>query len=184
MSRLPKLSPDEMTPAQAEVHASITSGPRGVVQGPFTALIHSPELTDPVQQLGAYLRYNSRIPERQRELVICTVGATWQADFEWYAHAPLAIKAGIPATAMDQIAKGETPDLSDPRDQLAFRFATELITTKRISETTYADAITAFGAAGVVDLTGLIGYYTLLAMTLNTFEVDVPEGSDIPWAKV
>ena len=181
MSRLPSLTPDTMTPAQQKVHASISAGPRGEARGPFTALLHSPDLTQAVEQLGVYIRYNSQVPKRQRELAICLVGATWKADFEWHVHAPLAAQEGIPAEALAQIARGETPDLTDPIDQITQRFVSELQETKTVSTPTYKQAVEAFGDSGVVDLTGLVGYYTLLAMTLNTFEVGVPKGSDVPW---
>jgi 4-carboxymuconolactone decarboxylase len=174
-----------MTPAQSKVHASITSGPRakslGPLGGPFGPLLHSPDMTRHIEQLGVYIRYNSAVPMRQRELAICMIGATWQADFEWYAHAPIAEAQGIPATALAQIAAGQAPDLSDPQDIAAANFVAELMQTRRVSDATYTAALQAFSEVGVVDLTALVGYYTLLAMTLNTFEVPVPEGADIPW---
>lgn len=183
MNRLPNLSPETMSAAQLEVFKSINSGPRGKSRGPFTALLHSPELTRQVEQLGVYIRYNCRIPIRQRELAICLVGADWHADYEWHVHAPLAMNAGIPAEALDQIASGEVPVLKDLLDQVTSGFVLELLQTRRVSDATYRLAVEAFGEAGVVDLTGLVGYYTLLAMTLNTFEVSVPEDADIPWVK-
>jgi 4-carboxymuconolactone decarboxylase len=183
MPRLPDLTPDTMTAAQRDVHASITAGPRGATQGPFTALLHSPDLTQAVQQLGVYIRYNSQVPKRQRELAICLVGAAWKADFEWHVHAPLAAAEGIPTEALAQIARGESPDLTDPTDRITQRFVSELQETKRVSDPTYRQAVEAFGESGAVDLTGLVGYYTLLAMTLNTFEVGVPSDADVPWIK-
>lgn len=183
MNRLPNLSPETMSAAQFEVFKSINSGPRGRSQGPFTALLYSPELTRQVERLGVYIRYNCRVPSRQRELAICLVGADWHADFEWHVHEPLALKAGIPAVALDQISRGQAPVLKDPLDRVTSSFVRELLQTRRVSDATYGLAVEAFGEAGVVDLTGLVGYYTLLAMTLNTFEVPVPEGADIPWAK-
>ncbi len=181
MGRLKELSPNNMDAAQLEVFQSITAGPRGSLQGPFTALVHSPELARHVEQLGVYARYECRVPERQRELVICMVGAHWQADFEWYAHAPLALKAGIPVAALDQIGRGDAPVWDDPLDQVAAAFAAEVLQSRRVSDGTYGQVVAALGEAATVDLTGLIGYYTLLAMTLNTFDVPVPEGAEIPW---
>lgn len=181
MPRLPDLTPDTMTAAQRDVHAIITAGPRGATQGPFTALLHSPDLTQAVQQLGVYIRYNSQVPKRQRELAICLIGAAWKADFEWHVHAPLAAAEGIPAEALAQIARGESPDLTDPTDQITQQFVAELQETRQVCAATYTAAVKAFGESGVVDLTGLVGYYTLLAMTLNTFEVGVPEDADVPW---
>ena len=181
MNRLNQLSPEQMTPAQLEVYQSISAGPRGEVRGPFLPLIHSADMTKHIEKLGAYIRYESRVPERQRELAICMVGAAWQADFEWYTHAPLARKQGISDAALAQIAKGETPVLEDPLDQITFQLVNEVQKTRRVSDDTYGRAVELLDEQGVVDLVGLVGYYTLLAMTLNTFEVDVPADSDIPW---
>ena len=182
MRRLSDVSPQNMTSEQLEVYKSITSGPRGQVRGPFSALLHSPDMTRHIEKLGVYIRYNSHVPARQRELAICIIGADWQADYEWYAHAPLVIKAGLPEVALEQIARGENPDLSDPMDIAVSRFTKELISTKRVSDATYRNTVEALGEKGTVDLTGLIGYYTLLAMTLNTFEISVPDDADVPWA--
>lgn len=185
MPRLPSLSPDQMTPAQARVHASIVSGPRGKslgpLDGPFAPLLYSPAMAQHIEQLGVYVRYNSQVPRRQRELAICIIAAHWHADFEWYSHAPLAAEEGVPQKALDQIAKGEAPELSEPLDQIIFDFTHALIHRHRVDDATYQRTVHAFGEGGVVDLTGLVGYYTLLAMTLNTFEVDVPEDAEIPW---
>lgn len=185
MQRLPSLTPDQMNAAQRQVHGSITSGPRGTslgaLQGPFAPLLYSPEMTQHVEQLGVYLRYNCTVPIRQRELAICIIGAHWQADFEWFTHAPIAQEQGVPAAALSRIAARQDPDLSDPLDQITYEVITELHTTRRLSDALYARAVEAFGAVGMVELTGLVGYYTLLAMTLNTFEVAVPQDADIPW---
>lgn len=181
MTRVPLLARDQLSPAQAEVYNSIAAGARGGVRGPFTVLLHSPELARRVEQLGVYCRFQCRVPNRQRELAICTVAAHWRADYEWYAHAGLALKQGIPEAALAAIAEGKAPELSDPDDQAVHAFARELLRTGRVSDATYAAVVARFGEPGAVDLSGLLGYYTLLAMTLNAFEVDVPEDAEIPW---
>ena len=182
MSRLPQLSRDQLNPAQAEVYNSIAAGARGGVRGPFTVLLHSPELARRVEQLGVYCRFQCAVPQRQRELAICIVAAHWRADYEWYAHAGLALKQGIPQPVIDDIARGEPPALTDPADVAVHDFAKELLRTGRVGDETYANVVAQFGEPGAVDLSGLLGYYTLLAMTLNAFEVDVPDDADIPWA--
>ena len=183
MGRLPDLSPDDMTPAQAEVYQSITSGVRGSASGPFSALLYSPELTSRVEQLGVYIRYECAVPLRQRELAICIVGAHWKADYEWHVNAPLAVKAGNAENTLDIISRGGTPEFDDATDAILHCFITELLRTTRVNDETYREAVAQFGEKGTVDLTGLVGYYSLLAMTLNTFEVYVPEDADIPWAE-
>jgi len=182
MSRLPTLSLEEMSTEQIEVFNSIVSGARGMIGGPFNALLYSPELTKHVEQLGVFVRYQCSVPERQRELAICVIAAHWRADFEWYIHAPLTLKQGVSENALKLIGEGKTPSFDDPADAVVYAFATELIRAGRVSDDTYRTALKIFGEKGTVDLTGLLGYYTLLAMTLNTFEVEVPENIVIPWA--
>lgn len=181
MSRLAELDPEHMSVEQKAVYDSIVAGPRGAVGGPFGALLYSPELTSLVQQLGVYIRYQCDVPARQRELLICLVSTHWRADYEWYVHAPLAVKSGIPQSALNQIANGQTPTFSDPKDACVVEFGTELLKNGRVSDNTYNKSVDLFGEKGTVDMTGLLGYYGLLAMTLNTFEVDVPDDADIPW---
>ena len=182
MSRLPQILPEDMDLEQAEVYKSINSGIRGRTGGPFTPLLYSPTLTSRVEQLGVYIRFESAVPVRQREMVICMISAQWSADFEWYVHAPLALEAGLPSASLDMIGLQQVPVLDDTADRAAHAFTHELLETKQVSDETYACAAQVFGDKGVVDLTGLIGYYSLLAMTLNTFQVDVPEDARIPWA--
>jgi len=181
MSRLSDLTAEDMDPAQVEVYNSIRSGPRGKSSGPFSALLYSPELTTKVEQLGVYIRYECTVPVRQRELLICVVAAHWRADYEWYVHAPLAVESGISQSQLNEIADGMQPQFVDANDNCAYNFATQLLQRGRVSDETYRKAIDIFGEKTTVEMTGLLGYYVLLAMTLNTFEVDVPESANIPW---
>ncbi|WP_370302223.1 carboxymuconolactone decarboxylase family protein [Pseudooceanicola sp.] len=182
MSRLPPLDPKNMSGDQAEVYNSIASGARGAVRGPFTVLLHSPELARRTEQMGVYLRFQCAVPERQRELAICIVAAHWRADYEWYAHADRAWKNGVSAQVLEAISSRKMPEFDDPADEAVHAYATELLREGRVSDKVYALAVDAFGASGALDLTGLLGYYTLLALTLNAFEVDIPEDAEIPWA--
>jgi 4-carboxymuconolactone decarboxylase len=182
MSRIPQLTRSQLDGPQMEVFNAIAAGARGGVRGPFTVLLHSAELARRVEQLGLYCRFQCRVPERQRELAICLVAARWRADYEWYAHSSLAAKQGIPQDVLDAIGAGDRPVLADPADEIVYEFASELLGSGRVSDKTFAAAIRLLGEPGAVDLTGLLGYYTLLAMTLNVFEVDVPEDATIPWS--
>lgn len=181
MPRLPALDPDRLEPAQAKVYNRIAAGPRGGVRGPHTVLLHSPELASRVEQVGTYVRYQCAVPQRLRELAILVVSSTWNADYEWHAHAPLAARQGIPQTAIDAIGKGETPAFTAESDEIVYQFARELLDQHRVSEPVYEAARGLLGDTGIVDLTGLIGYYTLLAMTLNVFEVEPSGEVPIPW---
>jgi len=142
----------------------------------------APAAVGRVEQLGVYCRFQCALPERQRELAICTVAAHWRADYEWYAHAGLAQKQGISQGVLDAIAAGGAPELTEPADAAVYAFARELLKTGRVSDESYRAVVGLFGEGGAVDLSGLLGYYTLLAMTLNAFEVDVPDEAEIPWA--
>ena len=112
MSRLPELDPKKFSPEQKKVHEAILKGPRGKVVGPLKVWLNNPGLAEHAQALGAYARFNSSLPPRLSELAICVTGAFWKANFEWYAHAPLAIKAGIDPAAIEAIRTGGTPKLT------------------------------------------------------------------------
>ena len=182
MARLPDLDPSRLTPAQQAVYNKIVSGPRGRVQGPLRVWLTSPELADKAQALGAFCRYGTSLPPRLSELAILVMGAYWQAGFEWYAHAPLAIKAGIPAAAAEAIRVGKTPSLAQEDEQIVYRFAHELVHARRVSQPAYAAAVVAFGEQTVVELVAILGYYGLVSMTLNAFEIPLPPGESDPFA--
>ncbi|MYZ50370.1 carboxymuconolactone decarboxylase family protein [Propylenella binzhouense] len=182
MPRIPPVDPGRLTPEQAAVHERIASGARGSVRGPFAVLLHSPELAGFVEQLGAYVRYRCRIPKRQREIAILVVAAHWRASYEWEAHAPIARGEGVPDEIIAAIAAESEPPFEDERDRLVHTFARESLAGRRVSDATFAGCREAFGEAGAVDLAGLVGYYTLLALAINALEVEPPAGRpfDIP----
>ena len=180
--RLPVIEPDTLSPAQREIYSRIAGGARGGVRGPFLALLHSPELAGHVEQLGVYVRYNCAVPERLRELAILVVARHWQADYEWLAHAPLAEKQGLPKEILKTFGAGGNPAWPTEQDGLIVRFCSQLLDTRRVSDETYAEIQQLLGIQGTTDLVGLVGYYSLLALTLNAHEVNVPADADIPWA--
>ena len=182
MSRLPELDPAEFSPEQKKVHEAILAGPRGKVVGPLKVWLNNPGLAEHAQALGAYARFNSSLPPRLSELAICVTGAFWKANFEWYAHAPLAIKAGIDPAAIEAIRTGGTPTLEKSDEQVVYDFATEIVWTKRVSSATFERAKKELGLTSVIDLVGIIGYYSLVSVTLNAFEIPLPEGEKAPFA--
>lgn len=177
MSRLPDLAYEQMSDEQKRIHDEIASGPRGAVVGPLKVWLHSPALADRAQKLGAYARYHSSLPPHLSELAILVTGSIWKADFEWYAHVGPARDAGIPAAVIDAIRAGAEPTLTDEPSQAVYRVACEMHENRRLSDDTYIFASRALGEQGLVDLIGILGYYTLISMTLNAFEVDTPDGS-------
>jgi 4-carboxymuconolactone decarboxylase len=177
MSRLPDLHDEAMTAEQRRVHDEIAAGPRGKVEGPLAVWLHSPGLADPAQKLGAYARFGSSLPPELSELAILVTAQAWRADFEWYAHARLARAAGIPEAVIEAIRVGAAPDLADPKARAVYAVARELHASRALSDATYAAAEAALGIRGLVDLVGILGYYTLVSMTLNAFEVPTPDAS-------
>jgi 4-carboxymuconolactone decarboxylase len=183
MSRFAPISRENLSPAQAEVYNSINAGARGGVRGPFRVLLHSPELARRVEQLGLYARFQCKVPERLRELSISIVAQHWQADYEWYAHAALALKQGLSEEVMEAIGSGWRPVFAQESDEIVYDYVSRLLTDGRVSDVMFQRARALLGEAGIVDLTGLVGYYTLLALTINAFEVPVPEDGKVPWSK-
>jgi 4-carboxymuconolactone decarboxylase len=182
MPRIPDLVLEKLSPEQRRAYDAIVAGPRGRVVGPLRVWLESPELADHAQALGAFCRFGTSLPSRLSELAIITTGAFWRASFEWHAHAPMAIKAGIEPAAVEAIRTGKTPQFSRADEAAVHAFARELIETRRVSDQTFQRAVDALGLEGVVELVGILGYYSLVSLTLNAFEVPVPPGAVEPFA--
>lgn len=182
--RLPPIDPTALTPAQQAAYDGIAGGARGAVRGPFLALLHSPELARRVEQVGVHVRYQCAVPVRLRELAILVVAQFWRADYEWFAHAPLAEKQGLPRETLEAFGAGGSPEWPTVEDTLLVEFCSQLLRTRRVDELTYARMLDLLGTEGITDLVGLVGYYTLLALTLNAHEVGVPADAGIPWNRV
>ena len=178
--RLPLIPEEQRTEAQRAVVANIMAGPRGSVRGPFAALLRSPTVADRVQSLGEYLRFNSSIPPALNELAICITAREWTAQYEWYAHARLALEAGLPAAILDAVAEGREPAGMDEDQRLVWTFCTEMHRDRGVSDATYEATKARFGEGGVVDLITVSGYYTLVGMTLNISRVPLPAGVPVP----
>jgi len=177
MSRLPRLSPEDMTVEQRRIHDDILAGPRGRAEGPHRAWLQSPGLADPAQKLGAYLRFDSRLPPELRELAILVTGAHYKAEYEWYAHVRFAHAAGVPETVTEAIRQGQTPELEEADARVVHRVALELTRDRRLAQETFDEAVAVLGLPTLVDLIATVGYYGLVSLTLNAFEVPTPDGS-------
>ena len=176
MTRFKPLDKSEMTDAQRKAHEAIVSGPRGGARGPFNALLRSPDLADRVQRVGEYVRFNSSLPARLNELAILVVARYWSAQYEWYAHRELAMKAGLDPKIADAIALRKRPADMKEDEAAVYDFCTELHEKKSVSDAAYAAALKLFGEQGIVDLIGASGYYTLVSMILNVDQHPLPEG--------
>src|SRR5271169_3388280 len=152
MTRYREISPVEMTPAQKEVHDEIVAGKRGRFGGPFQILIRAPEVCKHLGRLGEYLRWGSSLPPALSELAICLTARHIRANYEWHAHAPLAVEGGVPAAAIEAIRTGGVPHLAAKDQALVYRLVTELIDTKRLSDASFAAGVAAFGEQGIVEL--------------------------------
>jgi 4-carboxymuconolactone decarboxylase len=181
MSRLPDLDPAKFSPEQKKVHDAVIAGPRGRVVGPIKVWLKNPGLAEHAQALGAYCRFNSSLEPRLSELAIITTGAFWKASYEWFAHAPMATKAGIDPAAVEAIRVGGTPKFVQPDEQLIYDFTRELLTTRRVPSALFERAKKELGETRVIDLVGIIGYYGLVSVTLNAFELPLPEGEKLPF---
>ena len=179
--RLPILADAAMTPEQQRVADAIKSSPRGVVQGPLLAWLHSPGLADRAQALGAFCRYDTSLPPRLSELAIITVGAYWRAGFEWSVHAPIAEKAGLDPAAIEALRTGATPHFDQEDEQAVWRFAHHLLHDHEVPDATYRTVEDLLGAAATVELVGIVGYYGLICMTIKAFGVPVPDGDAEPF---
>jgi 4-carboxymuconolactone decarboxylase len=177
MPRLPELDPAALTPEQQRVFDVITNGPRGSVRGPFAALLHCPGVADHVQAMGIHLRFDGVLPGLLRELAILTTARFWKAEYEWNSHAPIAEKEGLSPAVIDAIALNQTPEFPSPDQQAVYAFCRDLHENHQVGDAVYEPAVDALGREGVIELTALCGYYTLISMILNTFEVAPPEGS-------
>jgi 4-carboxymuconolactone decarboxylase len=178
--RLGPIPLDQLTPQQQLAAQAIIDGPRGALYGPFVPLLRSPELMEHAQRMGEYLRYRSAIGTRLSELAILVTARQWNQQVEWAIHAPIAKQEGIPDTVIDAIAHGRRPDGMRSDEAVVHDFCVELQRDKRVSDTTYAAALACFGEQGVVDLLGLNGYYTFLAMVMNGAQTAAPPSPAAP----
>ena len=181
MARYREISIAEMNTAQKLVHDQIVSGKRGRFGGPFQLLIRAPGVCEHAAPLGEHLRWGTTLPDRLSELAICATARFWRAQYEWYAHAPLAEKAGVPKAAIEAIRTGGTPEFAAKDEALVYRICSEIFRTQRLSDASFAEATAAFGEQGLVEIISIIGYYTLIGNTLNVFQVTLPEGETPPF---
>ena len=177
MNRLPDLPREAMTNEQQRIHDEILLGPRGRVEGPLKIWLNSPGLAELAQKLGAYIRFGSHLPPRLSELAIIVTGAHYKAEYEWFAHVRFAHEAGIPEAVTEAIRKGETPELPDADQRIVHAVAVELTRDHKLSDATFNEAVEVLGLPALVDLIVVVGYYGMVSLTLNTFEIPTPDGS-------
>ena len=180
------MSPERLGPipastyddAQKAAHADFLALRKVDFSGPWHVFIRAPELLTAAQRMGEYLRYRCSMSGRLSELAILLVARHWTQDYEWGAHRKMALKAGVEPSTIEAIRDGRRPKSLTTEEQSVYDFVSELLQTKRVSDETYAHSAKLFGENGVIDLCGIVGYYQLLALTMNVARTPAPEGEE------
>jgi 4-carboxymuconolactone decarboxylase len=173
--RMPAIPVEKYTEAQKKAADEFLATRKSPISGPFIPLIRSPEVMLRAKEMGDYLRFRSSIGQKLTEFTILIMGRAWTADYEWYAHYPLAMKAGLKPEIAEAVFEGRRPDGMAADEEAVYNFVTELNATKRVSDVTYERAVKQVSEQGVIDIIGLQGYYTLIAMTLNVSRFELPK---------
>lgn len=173
--RIPLPGPDEMTAAQRAVFDKIVNGPRGTLVGPLRAAMHNPALADCWQALGQVLRYETSLPDSLNELAILVAARHWNSELEWTIHAGAARRAGVDEGVIEALRAGRLPDFTSEAEREIYEFSRQLLETGRVSEASYTAVRARWDALGVVELTALVGYYSMVAMTLNAHGIPLPD---------
>ena len=184
-TRLPLIPQEQFTPAQRALVEAISSGPRGQfkMSGPFYCYLHAPGFGELAQKLGAHCRFGTSIPPRLSEFAILVTAQHWKAHYEWTAHAPIAERQGVKPETISDLRAGRAPTKAPKDEQALYAFIKELYRDRRVSDRTYKSVNAILDNAGTVELVGLLGYYAMVAMTLDVFRMPVPEGTALPFAE-
>jgi 4-carboxymuconolactone decarboxylase len=170
---MPPIPTDKLTEAQKKAAAEFEAA-RGALSGPWAVILRSPEMVNRARGLSDYLRFKSSLPPRLSEFVILITAREWTQQYEWNAHHPLAIKGGLNPEIAKAVAEGRRPEKMAEDEAALYDFCTELHRYRSVSDATYARALAKFGEQGIVDAIGLSGWYTLVAMVLNTSRTPLP----------
>ena len=182
--RLPQIPYESMNEQQRQVHDRITGSKRGHLGTPYRVWIHSPELCNIADRLSAYIRWESSLPEKLSELGILIAARFWDAQYPWNAHVDKAIAAGISAQAVQAIAAKRTPEFKLDDERVFYTFSLEILNNHFVSDATFEEARKIFGTNGIVDIIACVGNFSMLAMLLNTVEVDLQKDRPPPFADV
>ena len=180
--RMPPIAADKLTDAQRKAIAEFKAARSVDISGPFVPLLRSPEVMSRARAMGDYLRYKSSLPPRLSEFVILLTARRWTQQYEWHAHQPLAIQGGLRAEIVTAIADGRRPAAMAEDEDAVYTLWDEVQRTQNVTDATYARAIGKVGEQGVIDVLGITGYYTMLAMVMNTTRTPLPDGVKPPLA--
>jgi 4-carboxymuconolactone decarboxylase len=174
--RMPPIAPEKYSDAQKKAAEEFAGGRGYDVRGPFVPLIRSPEVMLRAKAMGDHLRFKSALAPRLSEMIILITAREWTQQYEWVAHYDIAIKAGLRPEIAAAIADGHRPTGMADDEEAAYDMSVEIQRSKRVSDATWNRALAKFGDQGVIDLLGINGYYTFLAMTLNAARTALPAG--------
>jgi 4-carboxymuconolactone decarboxylase len=174
--RLKLLSPGEMSADQKQTYDEAIAGKRGAPPPPMMAWLNSPEMARHATRLGGFLRFDTVFSAKLSEIAILVTARHWTSHYEWYAHRRLALKGGLDPKIIDDIRDRRTPQFDDPKAKMIYDVAKSLHEGHGVAQPLYDEAIKLLGQQGLVEIIGLCGYYTMVSMTLNTFEFDLPNG--------
>ena len=177
---MPPIPAELMTDAQQAAAHELEAGRRGGVIGPFVPLLRSPEFLNRIQRAGEYLRYDSHIEPRLSELVILMTARRWTQQFEWHAHSAIALSVGVGHDTVNAIADGRRPTHLREDESVTYDTVEELFRIGTLSDETYQRAVSQFREAGLIDLLGIVGYYSLIAMIMNVTQTALPAGVEPP----
>src|SRR3979409_1784022 len=174
--RLKLLSPGEMSPDQKQTYDESIAGKRGKPPPPMMAWLSRRETPRPATRLGGFLRFDTLFPAKLSEIAILVTARHWTSHYEWYAHKRLALKGGMDPKIIEDIRHRRTPRFDDPKGQMIYDVSKSLHEGHGLTKALYDEAVKVLTVRGLVEIIGLCGYYTMVSMTLNTFEFDLPEG--------
>ena len=175
--RMPPIAVDQLTDGQKKAIEEFKAVRGTDISGPFVPLLRSPEVMTRARAMGDYLRFKSALPPRLSEFVILLTARQWTQNYEWNAHAPLALKGGLKAEIVDAIAEGRRPAQMARDEQVLYELVDELHRNRSVSDVTYANAVAAVGEQGLIDAVAIVGQYSMLAMVLNTARTPLPAGA-------
>jgi 4-carboxymuconolactone decarboxylase len=177
-TRLPEIPLEQYTPDQKKAAQEFEVARKKAPWGPFAMLMYSPELMNNARAMGDYLRYRSSFDSVLSEFAILITAREWSQDYEWYVHYPIAIKAGLKPEIAQALKEGRRPEGMSQDEAIVYDFTIELQRYKRVSDATFAKTEKRFGKKGAVDLAGIAGYYTFLAMEMNMAKHQIPAGAE------
>jgi 4-carboxymuconolactone decarboxylase len=181
--RMPPIPADKLTDVQKKAMEEVIAGPRGSFVGPFVPLLRSPDLMSRLQKVGEYLRFNTKLGANISEFTILIAARQWTQQFEWDTHDKLALKAGVKPEIIAAVAEGRRPVGMTDDEEMTYDFCIELHHNRCVSDASYGRVAKRFGEQGVIDMSGLCGYYTLLAMVMNVARTPLPAGKSAPLAE-